>query len=179
MDQKLLAMLNDTEQELLRAVEPKRLRKLDEDELIDLHTRVRRARTKYTKLYRRRAAAQVGEKAARSGASTAGARTRRKAEGFEAALSVVSARLAEVAQRQSDELREDRLAAAKGSRSGAAKKASKERSGAKGRAKRSASTATSSRRRGDAELKSPARKRKVASQRATKARRSAKRAGKK
>ncbi|MHB1139139.1 MAG: hypothetical protein ACYC2O_09305 [Microthrixaceae bacterium] len=176
MDQQLLAMLNDSEQQLLRAVEPKRLRKLDEDELIDLHTRVRRARTKYTKLYRRRAAAQVGAKGSRSGASTAGSKTRRKAEGFETALSTVSARLAEVAQRQSDQLRKDRLAAAKGTRSGAAKKAG---TAAKKKGGSSSGTTARSGRRGDADLKSPARKRKVASQRATKARQQAKRSSKK
>ena len=46
MNQKLLSMLNDAEQELVREIEPERLNALDEDGLLDLHTRIRRARTK-------------------------------------------------------------------------------------------------------------------------------------
>ena len=172
MDQKLNAMLNDSEQELLRAIEPKRLRKLDEDELIDLHTRVRRARTKYTKLYRRRAGAQVSAKKARSGASAGGSKTRRKAEVFEDALATVSARLADVARKESEQLRADRLAAAKGARSGAAAKKGATSGSGKARGK------GSSGRRGDGALKSPARKRTAASQRSTKRRQQAARAGK-
>ena len=67
MTKKLQSMLNETEQALVREVEPKRLGKLDEDELIELHTRVRRARNKYTKLYRQRAAKQVGSACSPSG----------------------------------------------------------------------------------------------------------------
>jgi hypothetical protein len=167
MTPKLLAMMNESEQALLREVEPKRLRKLDEDALIDLHTRIRRARTKYTKLYRRRAAAQVGSKGARSGASAGNSKTRHKAEIFEAALSTVSTRLAAVAHEQAEALKVERLAAAKGQRKGAAKGTA---SSSKGKRK-SKSGAT----RGDGALKSPVRKRNAASQRSAKRRHQAKR----
>ena len=63
MNASLLAMLNDAEQELVRAAEPAALDELDEDALADLHDRVRRARSKYTKLYRRRAAQQPVQQA--------------------------------------------------------------------------------------------------------------------
>lgn len=111
-------MLNDAEQELLRATEPKRLEKLDEDELIDLHTRIRRARTKYTKLYRRRAAAQVKADSSRGRASATNRRSAVKAEVFEDALARVSRRLARVAWVSADRLREERLAAARAVKSG-------------------------------------------------------------
>lgn len=114
MNQKLLGMLNDAERELLREVEPERLQELDEDDLLDLHTRVRRARTKYTKLYRRRAAAQVGTDASRGRASAVNNAPRTKAEIFEDALSAVSRRLAAVAKQSAADLRAERLAAARG-----------------------------------------------------------------
>ena len=41
------AMLNDAEKALLRQVEDPSLAELDEDDLLALHTRVRRARNKY------------------------------------------------------------------------------------------------------------------------------------
>ena len=53
MDAQLRSMLNETEQALLRAVQPRELKRLDEDALTELHDRIRRARNKYSKLYRR------------------------------------------------------------------------------------------------------------------------------
>jgi hypothetical protein len=113
-------MLNDTEQELLRLTEADALKELDEDALIDLHTRVRRARTKYTKLYRRRAAAQVSADATRGRASKVNQRTALKAEVFEDALARVSRRLARVAWISADRLREERLQAARAAKRKAA-----------------------------------------------------------
>lgn len=110
-------MLNDAEQELLRAAEPDRLKKLDEDELLELHGRIRRARTKYTKLYRRRAAAQVRSDSSRALASAANRRSAVKAEVFEDALARVSRRLAREAWLSADRLREERLAAARAAKS--------------------------------------------------------------
>ena len=49
-----------TGQEGWTETQPARLRQLDEDELVDLHTRVRRARTKFVTLHRRESGAQVG-----------------------------------------------------------------------------------------------------------------------
>lgn len=105
-------LLSDSEKELVLAARPKQLRKLDEDELIDLHRRMRRARNKYSKLYRRRAAQQVGADRTRSKASKKHARVAAKAEIFEDKLSKVSRRLAVVSREQADALRDERLAAA-------------------------------------------------------------------
>lgn len=107
-------MLSESEKQLVLAARPKQLRKLDEDELIELHRRIRRARNKYTKLYRRRAAEQVSGDRARGKASKQQARVAEKAEIFEDKLAKVSRRLAVVSQQQADALRDQRLAAAGG-----------------------------------------------------------------
>ena len=94
MDAQLRSMLNETEQALLRAAEPRELNRLDEDELAALHDRIRRARNKYSKLYRRRASERVTTDRSRGRASSANAKAARKAEGFEDALARVSHKLA-------------------------------------------------------------------------------------
>jgi hypothetical protein len=105
----LLSMLNDAEQQLVRDAEPDRLRGLDEDELIDLHTRVRRARTKYVRLHRRRGATQVKADASRTRARAATARTAAKAEVFEELLADVSRQLSRLAKESAAALKADRL----------------------------------------------------------------------
>src|SRR5262249_18288391 len=75
MNKATWAMLNDSEQELLRSAEPASLARLDEDALVDLHARVRRARRKYTMLYRRRASSQVEKDRDRAKAHAQHART--------------------------------------------------------------------------------------------------------
>jgi hypothetical protein len=76
----LLGSLAETELALVREVDPDRLAGLDEDALIELHTRVRRARNKHVKLYRRQAAALVedvgGRGKARPGTPGTGPRRR-------------------------------------------------------------------------------------------------------
>ncbi len=119
------AMLNDQEKELLRKVEPDALRELDEDELSAVHDRIRRARNKYSKLYRRRAAAQVGKDATRAKAHGKHARTAVKAEAFEDALARTSRRLAKLARDSADELKAERLAAARAAKGGKGGKARK------------------------------------------------------
>ena len=57
--------LTSAQGDLVRETEPARMATLDEDDLLDLHTRVRRARSKYVKLYRQTGAARVGLKGAR------------------------------------------------------------------------------------------------------------------
>ena len=114
MDNATWAMLNETEKELLRDAEPHGLGKLDEDELLALHDRIRRARNKYSKLYRRRAGEQVESDSARAKASGQHARTRRKAEAFEDALARVSRSLATAAKASAATLKAERLAAARG-----------------------------------------------------------------
>jgi hypothetical protein len=113
MDAQLRSMLNETEQALLRAVQPRELKRLDEDELTELHDRIRRARNKYSKLYRRRASDRVASDRSRGRASAANAKAARKAEGFEDALAKVSERLARVAAAAAEELKAERLAAAR------------------------------------------------------------------
>jgi len=113
MNQKLLAMMNETEQALIRESAKDQLVLLDEDELLELHTRVRRARNKYSKNYRRQAAGQVAADSSRGAASAKNARTRDKAEVFEGVLADVSRQLAVVAKRSETELRAERLAAAR------------------------------------------------------------------
>jgi hypothetical protein len=107
------AMLNESEKALLRQAEGAALADLDEDELIDVHIRVRRARNKYTTLYRRRASAQVKKDADRAKAHAQHARTAVKAEAFEDALARVSRALAKAARARAAELRAERLATAK------------------------------------------------------------------
>jgi lysyl-tRNA synthetase class I len=113
MDAQLRSMLNETEQALLRAVQSRELKRLDEDELAELHDRVRRARNKYSKLYRRRSSERVTSDRSRGRASAANATAARKAEGFEDALAKVSERLAQVAAAAAEELKAERLAAAR------------------------------------------------------------------
>jgi hypothetical protein len=107
------AMLNESEKALLRQAEVSSLAVLDEDELIDLHTRVRRARTKYATLYRRRASAQVARDSGRAKAHAQHARTAAKAEAFETALARVSQALAKAARARASALRAERLDAAR------------------------------------------------------------------
>lgn len=135
MHDSVWAMLNDTEKAVLRATEPEALDGLDEDELSELHDRVRRARNKYTRLYRRRAAEQVDSDATRGRAHAAHARTLVKAEAFEERLAVVSQHLAKAARASARELKAARVAGARSSGSsgdGAARRASTaKRSGAR------------------------------------------------
>jgi len=106
-----------TESEKLLVAETSRdaLADLDEDQLLELLTRVRRARTKYVKLYRRRASAQVSESGGRGLAHPVNQRNRDKAEVFERALARVSRRLQAAAKQAADELRTERLEAARSS----------------------------------------------------------------
>lgn len=122
--------LNSAELGLLREVEPKRLAALDEDELIALHTRVRKARDKSATIYRRTAARTVQKKGSRGLAHPKGAKNRLRAEVMEDALATVSDRLARVAHDRAEELKADRLAAARKDTSSGPEKKGK---GAKGK----------------------------------------------
>ena len=103
--------LTAAQADLVRETEPKRMEKLDEDALLDLHTRVRRARSKYVKLYRQTGAARVGMKGARGHARPGNVGNAAKAEVFELALARVSARVDVVARAAAEELKAERLAA--------------------------------------------------------------------
>jgi len=105
--------LGKAEMDLLREAEPKRMAALAEDELIDLHKRIRRARNKYAGIYRRQGSAKVSKKGGRGLAKEKNARNAGRSEVFEDALARVSAQLAEVAAASAERLKADRLAAAK------------------------------------------------------------------
>lgn len=104
-----------TEAERLQLAETKRaaLSGLDEDELLALHKRVRRARTKYVTKYRRAASARVAEVGGRGAARPKNRRAAQKAELFEKALARVSTALAAAASTSAAELRTQRLATAR------------------------------------------------------------------
>lgn len=114
--QALLGSLTDAERGLVRETERDQLAELDEDALVALHTRVRRARDKYVKLYRRQSATRVGAAGGRGKAFPKGTRDRGKAEVFEDALSRVSRRLAAAARAAARELKSQRLAEARAAR---------------------------------------------------------------
>ncbi|HSL73893.1 MAG TPA: hypothetical protein VK853_05485 [Ilumatobacteraceae bacterium] len=109
----LHTLFSAKEQTLLVATEPARLKDLSEDELDELLTLVRRARTKYTKLYRRQSAELVAASSSRRGTSTSNQRTKRKAEIFEDALARVARALSAAAKATANELKRERLDAAR------------------------------------------------------------------
>ena len=112
-----LWVLKDRERDLIRELDPDRMHALDEDDLLALHRRIRRARNKHTTNYRRKAAVDVVEVGARGAAHPKGGKSRLRAEVFEEALSLVSARLAAVAHEQAEELKRERLERARSARS--------------------------------------------------------------
>jgi hypothetical protein len=129
--------LRADELDLLRETEPARMAELDEDALLDLHGRVRRARTKYVKLYRRQASVRVAGVGGRGLARPQNRRNADKAEVFETALARVSKQVDVVARRAAAQLKAERLAAAR-----AAPKPSPATSDRKGAAGSKAKSAT-------------------------------------
>ncbi|MCG5220451.1 hypothetical protein [Streptosporangium sp. KLBMP 9127] len=109
----LLNSLTEVEMDLVRETDREKLAALDEDELVELHTRIRRARNKYVKLYRRGASARVEEFGGRGTARPKNRRNAQKAEVFEDALARVSRHLATAARHSAEELKAERLAAAR------------------------------------------------------------------
>jgi hypothetical protein len=109
----LLNSLTGRESALVRETGTEALRALDEDALIELHLRVRRARDKQVKIYRRQAAARVPEIGGRGAARPKNTRNRGKAEVFEDALARVSRQLAKAARASAAALRAERLAQAR------------------------------------------------------------------
>src|SRR5689334_16580823 len=110
------ALLNSlTERELatVRETAGERLTALDEDALLELHTRVRRARDRQVKIYRRQAATLVSEAGGRGHAHLRNTRNRAKAEVFEDALARVSRQLAAAARKSGAVLKAERLAEAR------------------------------------------------------------------
>lgn len=118
MDASLLSTLNVTERLLVAETEPATLELLNEDDVVELHRRIRRARNKYVGQYRRKAAKGVHQQGGRGKAGPKNKRSRKKAEAFEIALSRVSARLAVLAEQSAAELRQERLAVARAAKAG-------------------------------------------------------------
>jgi hypothetical protein len=116
--QATLNSLTESELAVARSAEPGALGDLDEDALLDLHGRVRRARDKYQGQYRRQAAARVREVGGRGFAHAQNQRARDKAEVFEVSLARVSTALAKAARQSAAELRSERLASARSGRQG-------------------------------------------------------------
>ena len=109
---KIHRSLSDEEYRLVRKTKRKKLADLDEDALIDLHMRTRRARNKHVKNYRQAGAAKVAKKGDRGVARRANADNAARAEIFEKALARVSRQLGVVAKRSAADLRDVRLAKA-------------------------------------------------------------------
>jgi len=122
MDQALLNSMTATEQRLVAETSGEALAALDEEELLDLHARVRRARSKYVTMYRRNASGAVVKRGGRGFSYPKNQRDRDKAEVFETALAAVSKEVAAHARRGAAELKESRLAAAKRTGSGPRKR---------------------------------------------------------
>jgi len=120
MNKGLLNSLTDAERLLVAETERDALKQLDEDELLELHQRVRRARTRYVKNYRRGASAAVAQVGGRGMSYPRNQRDRDKAELFESVLARVSRQVAAAANRASAELRSERIAAARAPSSGVA-----------------------------------------------------------
>ncbi|ORB64682.1 hypothetical protein [Mycolicibacterium tusciae] len=110
---KIVNSLSEDEYVLVRETRKSETADLDEDQLIALHTRIRRARNKYVKLYRRAGAVKVGQKRGRGSGKAANTRNAAKAELFEDALSRVSRQLASAARQSARELKQQRLALAR------------------------------------------------------------------
>lgn len=113
MRQAMIRTMTEAERQLLAEAERDNLLQLDEDDLLDLHGRIRRARNKYSKLYRRRAADRVGDVGGRGKAYGQNQRDRDKAEVFEDALARVSRQVATAAKQAAAELRAERIEAAR------------------------------------------------------------------
>jgi hypothetical protein len=116
-----LAVLNSmtaAEQRLVAETSPEALSSLDEDELLALLQRIRRARSKYVTQYRRNARGAVVKRGGRGFSYPKNQRDRDKAAVFEAALATVSAEVSAHATRAAEELRTSRLAAARAGGSG-------------------------------------------------------------
>jgi hypothetical protein len=112
-----LWVLKSSERDIIRETEAARLEPLTEDQLLALHKRVRRARTKHVTNYRRKAKRNVEKAGARGSAHETSDKARLKAEIFEEALAVVSERLAVVAHEAAVALRDERIARARSGKS--------------------------------------------------------------
>jgi hypothetical protein len=167
MNKSQLAILTDAERLLVLETTPEAMADLDEDAVAALHDRIRRARNKYTGLYRRGAATRVPDAGGRGRAFAKNQRARDKAEVFEDALARVSRRLSVLAKRSAADLKAERLAAAAAAKAG--------QKPADGPVSKAVPRGTGPKKRGDAAVRSTRTERRRADTRAQGARRQAKR----
>jgi hypothetical protein len=118
MNRAVLNSMTVAEQRLVAESSREAMAALDEEELLALHTRIRRARAKYVTKYRRKASGAVAERGGRGISYPRNQRDRDKAEVFETALASVSKEVARHAARAAAELKASRLAAARSGGSG-------------------------------------------------------------
>jgi hypothetical protein len=118
MNKALLNSMTAAEQRLVAETTRPALAELDEEELLALHARVRRARAKYVTMYRRSASGAVVKRGGRGFSYPKNQRDRGKAEVFESALAAVSREVALHAARAAAELKASRLEAARAGGSG-------------------------------------------------------------
>lgn len=105
-----ISLFTPAEQTLLVDTEPARLDALNEDDLVALLSRVRRARNKYSDLHRRQGAAAVRDTGKRYAATKSNERTLRKAEIFEDAVSRVARYVSRTARANANAVKAQRLA---------------------------------------------------------------------
>lgn len=118
MDRGVLNSMTVAEQRLVAETSRDAMTELDEEELLELHARIRRARSKYVSKYRRTASRAVVKRGGRGFSYPKNQRDRDKAEVFETALAAVSRRVGSQASKSAAELKESRLAAARSGGSG-------------------------------------------------------------
>jgi hypothetical protein len=169
VNKSMLAVLNTSERLLVAETERAELERLNEDEVVALHNRVRTARNKYVQLYRRQASARVVEHGARGVARPKNQRDAMKAEVFEEVLSRVSRRLATLSRDAAGQLRAERLAAARDAKATAPAPTAPRPAG------RTPARSVTEGKSGDRSLRSPVSKKTAASTRAQGSRRQAKR----
>lgn len=168
-----LSLLPVADREMVLLTTPAALAEMSEDEVLALHTRVRRARNKYQGLYRRGAAARVKGVGARGEARPRNLGARDRAEVMNEALARVARRLAALAKAEQQMLRAERLAEAAGAKGRNPK--AKARADRTTPAPRRPRRTVAAKRTGDRSLRSPAAAKSRAATRATGARRQAKR----
>jgi hypothetical protein len=113
MDQAVLNSMTVAERRLVAETSRDAMAGLDEEELLALHSRIRRARSKYVSKYRRTASRAVVKRGGRGFSYPKNQRDRDKAEVIEAALASVSKEVGLHAARAAAELKASRLAAAR------------------------------------------------------------------
>jgi hypothetical protein len=123
MNRAVLHSMTEAEQRLVAETSREAMAELDEEELLALHARIRRARAKYVTTYRRGASGAVAKRGGRGFSYPKNQRDRDKAEVFETALATVSKAVGAQAAQAARELKASRLAAAARTRGRSTRKA--------------------------------------------------------